>query len=395
MKKLHIVLAILFITTLCNAQAVVKGTVKDIHTNEVLEYATITTADQRSHTISNAEGLFSLSCPAGTGSFFITYIGYAPLTIELSNLPTDDIYYLERQDVNLEEVIIMNTPIDDFISSLIKNSIRELSSPIVLNSYYREFVIFNDVYSKFSDGLVDYGVYKGDNEISTKLIVNQSRAEKLKDSDENNNIKVLGFDVGDGVNYTYNFTFLESALLKKRAYKNYDFTFRSYNSGSGEPLQIITFTPKKGVEKALYEGSIVYNNERNIIMNIDLKMSPAYRKYAKASNRLVLHMLLKDLAYKSAFRLVNGKYLLSYSSMYGKAHAWNRFNYDNLYAFKSDLIVNGHTDDLTDFENKKKYYGRDLYQRGNKYTDEYWTKNNSLLLTEKEEQIIQYIHNKQ
>ena len=86
-------------------------------------------------------------------------------------------------------------------------------------------------------------------------------------------------------------------------------------------------------------------------MNVDLKMSPAYRKYAKASNRLILHMLLKDLNYKSAFRLVSGKYLLSYSSMYGKAHAWNRFNYDNLYAFKSDLIVNGHTDDLTDFEN--------------------------------------------
>ncbi len=395
MKKLYIALVLLFITALCNAQTVVKGKVKDIHTNEVLGYATITTADQQKHTISNSEGLFSLSCPAATTSFFITYIGYAPLQVKLNNLPADDIYYLEKQDMDLEEIIIMNSPIDEFISSLIQNSIKQLKAPLVLNAYYREFVIFNDVYSKFSDGLVDYGVYRKEKDMATELVVNQSRAEKLRDSDEKNNIKVIGFDVGEAVNYSYSFLFLQSALLKKKAHKNYDFVFKSYNPGTGEPQQIITFTPKKGIEKALYEGTIIYDTEKKIIMNVDLKMSPSYRKHAKASNRLLIHMLLKDLSHKSVFRQVNGNYLLSYSSTYGKAHAWNKFNYDNLYAFKSDLIITDYTDNIADFESKKKYSGKDLYQRGNKYTEEYWTKNNSLLLTEREEQIIQYIQDKQ
>ncbi|NDI99713.1 carboxypeptidase-like regulatory domain-containing protein [Flavobacterium sp. LaA7.5] len=386
---------VLLVTGICISQNVVKGIVKDITTNKNIELVTVSTSDLQYNTISNSEGAFQLTYPEGTEKIVLNYLGYASYEIAINSLPTDNIFYLEPKNIDLDEIIILNTPIHEFVDGLVKNSYNTLNAPFLLSTYYREFVKINDRYTKFSDALIDYNVEKKRKKVESEVVVKQSRAVKLDMENEEEIDMTSPLDLRNAVAKDCNFTPVFSIFEKKKC-KDYKFIIKSQQGTDGKRIETIYFSPLEDVEEPLFEGSLAYDPEKKLILSIDVYMAPSHKKYSKLRNFLIVKARLDDIAYKSFFKITDsGNYMLSYSCRSGNVYLKNKKRFDDNIIFKSDLIVTNFSSDLLSFNNKEKYNEKGLYQRGNNYSEDFWLSNNSILLTDEEEQIIKNIQNKQ
>ncbi len=389
-KKLLVLLITLSAATATAQSVVIKGVVKDITSNQPLSHVTVSSDDGKWVTITNDEGSFSLACAVSTKKIVFSCLGYAPYSSTTATPPADGIFYLEPKDFELDEVVIINTPIDEFMNKLIKSSIQQLKTPVVLNTYYREFIKINNKNTKFADGLVNYNLYRKKDDLKSGIVVKQSRAVEL-DTFTEGAVRGIGPSVVDAMDIESNFLVFRQIFHKKKVYKNYDYVIKSLKTVSNQPLALISFTPKAGVKDDLYNISVIYNPDRNIILDIEIKAVPELAQYAHAVNVILARYTINLLEYKSSFKVVNGLYLPSYFYLSGVVHVWNK-KYDNTYRFKSDMIVTNYSTNEADFVKKDQYDERTLYERGSNYTEEFWLKNNSIVLTDEEEQIIQSLN---
>ncbi|RWW98859.1 carboxypeptidase-like regulatory domain-containing protein [Flavobacterium cerinum] len=395
-KKLLTVLIVLFLANTAIAQNLqIKGVVKDLITNEVIGQVSITTQDQKYGTVSNDEGAFSLSSPESSKAITLTHLNYTTLSVDANKLPADGIFLMEPQQLMLDEIVIMGEPIQDVLNKLITTSMARFTAPLLLSTYYREFVKINDNYTKFADALIDYNARRKGKKLDTEVVVKQSRAAKLPGEDEENIDIVSPLDVRKAVEKDYNFAGIHNVLLDKKEYKKYDFLVKVQQGKEGQKTHSIIVQPKDDVQEALFEGTITYDPEQFLILNVDLSMAESHKKYIKERNFLIIKASLEDMEYKSAFKIVDDKYLLSFSSRNGTVHIRNKRTYNDNITFKSDLIVTNFTSDLSSFNKKERYKDKALYDHGSNYTENFWLKNNSLLLTKEEERIIKSIENKQ
>lgn len=389
------IVTLLFILSTVNgiAQNFIKGVIKDISTNETIERASIYTADFKLHTISNKDGVFKLYYPKGNKSFTVKYLGYKDLKIVANKLPADGIYYLEPKNFELEEIVLNNIPINELIESLVESSIKRLEAPVILNTYYREFIRINDTFTKFSDALIDYNFYKNNRatKVKTDLSVKQSRFAELNKVEEGF-VKGLGPDVRKAIEIPANFDAIKEIFPNKREYAKYNFKIESYGTDNGEPLQAITFAPKEDLNEFFYEGVIIYSPNNNLIRSIEAKMAEKSKENTRYSNILIAKFGIEDMVIKSGFNYINNQYLPAYYYIYGVLHIWNR-NYDKSYKYTSDIIVTNVSEDVSSFSDEKKYRKRSLYENGNNYTNKFWQGNNSLVLTPDEEEVIRQLEN--
>ena len=369
------------------AQNTVKGVIKDIYTSENIGLVTVSTQDLQHNTISNSDGVFKLEYPEGTKSIVLNYLGYAILEVNLSGLPADGIYYLEPKSYELEEIVMTNVPINEFVDKLRKNSFEKLNAPFLLNTYYREFVKINDRYTKFSDALIDYNVIKKKDEVKSEVVVKQSRAVKLDVENEEEIDMTSPLDLRKATTRDCNFSVLEHVFGKKE-YKKYSFIIKSQGNKNGQTTQTIFIEPLESIEEPLYAGTLSFDPDKNLILSIDIHMAESHKKHSKLRNFLIVKARLDDISYKSFYKITGDNYMLSYSCTGGDVYLKNKKKYDDHIIFKSDLLVTNFSNDLTSFDKKEKYKEKGLYQRGNKYTDEFWLKNNSIQLTAQEEEII-------
>lgn len=392
MKKILLLLLLLPLSLLAQ-DVTVKGVVKDLSTSLPLDHVTISTADGKNATISNEEGAFALSYPNGAKTIRLSYLGYADYEVAATSLPADGIYYLEPKDFVLDEIVIINKPINELIEELVANSILHLDAPLLLNTYYREFVKVNNEYTKFADGLVDYSLSRNKKNVKTEVTVKQSRAAKLP-TDETIDA-ASGLDVRKAVARSSVFYALDNTLFDGDNYKKHDFIIRAQKDASGKAIQVISFTPTAGINEALYTGRIVYDPETNLILNFDIKLEPANAQFAKVVNLLIIKAKLTALDYKSGFKVTDGKYMLAYASRNGALHFWNKRTYNDALEFKSDLVITGYSTSVPKIEKSDKYRDKTLYERGTSYTDKFWLKGNAVLLTKEEEAVVKSLEGAQ
>ena len=377
------------------AQTQIKGIIKDIATHEALSHVTISSADEKYGTISNEEGAFALSLPAGVQKFAISSLGYNSYEFTTDDLPADGVYFIEPKELVLDEVVMVNMPIDKYLKNLVATSQEKLYAPSLLNTYYHEFVKVNDRYTKFADGLVDYSVTRNKKNIKTQTQVKQSRAARLESAEDSALDAVTGLDVRKAVFKDYGFNAINFVFFEDDQYKDYDFLIKTQKDNAGNEHEVITFTPKEGLKKELYQGKIVYDPATKLILNVDLSLIPAMAEHCKVRNFLIIKAQLEDVVYNSAYKVVDGKYMLSYSSRDGSVHIWNKKRFNDVLKFKSDLVVTGYSGTVPDLARDDKYKEKSLYENGNNYSDKFWLKNNSIVLTSQEEQIIKSLENKQ
>lgn len=378
-------------TQIAMAQSVLSVTVKE-KSGAALSHVTVSTEDGRYVTLTNDEGAFALSYPAGTKQVVFEHIGYVPLFVSISQIPADNIFYMVQEELILDEVLVMNTPMDKYIQDLIKSSIAQMKSPLQLNTYYREFINLNKRYVRYSDGLLDFNLKRRNNMIETEVKVSQSRAVSFPIPDEES-YTIHPMHVQEIVIRACNFERLNMIFTQWGKYQDYNFTIKSQKTIEGQSTETIFFRPRQNVEKALCQGTIVYDPLKKRILSVNFIMSPHLRKYAKAfkeSNDV--NALLERFSFQSTFKVVNKEYMLSHTTLSGTKHIYDTDrDIQNAYITKGDLIVTNFTTDFDRFSHSEEYPYLNLYAAGTNYKDKFWLNNNSIQLTPEEEAIIKQI----
>ncbi|MEO8234094.1 MAG: carboxypeptidase-like regulatory domain-containing protein [Flavobacterium sp.] len=361
---------------------------QDIISKKPIENATISIKNSNFGTISNEEGAFQIAVKSDS-EISISHLEYKKHSLKLSDLDNDSkIIYLEQNILELEDVIVTKEPIEQLLLKAINISKSKFNKPIVLNTYYREFLKVNDKYTRFTDGLIDFHMNGNTKKTDSDLIVNQSRAAKLISDDDETLDLASGLDVRKATTKQYNFYTIEKILYDSKNYQDYDFELKSKIEKSGNEVYIINFQPKADLKKYLYKGTVVFDPNTYLISDLEIASDQANIQYTKVINILIIKASVLDLKLKSSFKVSNGNYLLSFTTRKGKIKIWNKKKYNEVIEYKSDLVVTDYKKDDLTYSKKSVYNDKSLYERGNHYTDKFWLKNNSMVLTDEEQQVI-------
>jgi hypothetical protein len=125
-----------------------------------------------------------------------------------------------------------------------------------------------------------------------------------------------------------------------------------------------------------------------LIYDIDVYRAPSHAQYADEINLLIAKVTFLDAKLKTSYKMVGNNYVLSFNNRSNKIRIRTKKAYDETIESRSDLIVTNFGIDDLSYNKNDVYKEKDLYSRGNKYTDKFWLKNNSIVLTAEEEQVI-------
>ena len=293
-KTILFVLLFFSINTLFPQQNFILN-LKNATTKEPVQSATITVKNSGFGTVSNDEGTFQVV--ASTNSeILISHLEFKTTTISLNQIDSKtNTIFLEPNTIELEDIIVTKESINELLYKAVEASKVRFNKPIILNTYYREFVKVNDKYTRFTDGLVDYHMIKS----KADLIVNQSRAAKLISEDDQTLDVASGLDVRSATTKQYTFSALEKILFDGKNYEDYDFELKSRIEKSGNEVYIINFKPKEDLKKYLYKGTVVFNPDNYLITDVEIESDQSKLEYTKTINILIVKAAILDLKVKS------------------------------------------------------------------------------------------------
>jgi len=375
------------------AQAIaVQAVIKDAVTKEAIGSASVGIKDSPKGTITNEEGAFQLTAPKN-GIIQISYLGYKLLAIPASEFTSETkTILLEQNDEILEEVMVTKMPLYQILRDVVSVSRARFNKPILLHTYYREFVKSNNRYTKFSDGLLDYHISGTTKKTKSDLSIQQNRSVLLgSDEDEDETTSFL--NVQRGIANGYDLSHLSENILSEKQYGNYDFELKSKKDKTGNERFAISFEPKSAVEKALYQGTITYDPITKLIYEIDISMAPSHQQYASTTNLWIAKFSVLDSKYKASYKMVNSNYIMYYNNRYFKMRIWTK-KLDYTDESRSDLIVTDFEKDDLKYTKKDLYTKKHLYDKPSQFTDKFWQKNNAIVLTNEEQKIINSLENR-
>ena len=387
MRKVYALITLFFCITTFAQNIAIRGIIKDAVTKEPIIAASIGVQNSGLGTITNEEGVFQLSAPK-SATIVISYLGYKTKYIPGFDFNEDKVILLDQSEEVLEEVMVTKIPLPKILEDIITASKARFNKPIVLHTYYREFVKVNGKHKKFSDGVLDYHASGGSKKTKSDLIVKQNRSFSLTASNEEEDDQITGtLNVQKGISNSYSFEFLESNILKDKNLINYELTLKSRKNVDGRELYAIIIEPRKEIEKALYEGAVVYDPETKLIYDVDLHLAESHKQFPRTLSLLGLHVAFLETKFRAAYKMVNNNYVLSYNNRHVKYKVWTKKEQE-ITESRSDLIVTDfEKDDLT-YNKKAVYKNKYLYDKPTSYNGKFWQKNNAIVLTDEEEKVI-------
>lgn len=361
----------------------------DLITKNPLDLANITVKGSSLGTISNEEGVFQLGNLEPNSNIQISHLGYKTYTVSFKEMQSSKLIYLEPFTTDLEEIIVLNESIEKTLSTIIATSAAALNKPLVLNTYYREFVKVNDKYTKFSDGILKYKIVGNSKKMKTSSQVMQSRAANLiGEEEEALNIAAVN-DIRNTIENQCGFKYLSKNIANKEFSEKYDYNLKAITGKEGKEWYKIEITPKEDVAELLATGYIIYDPATKLISEIDFHSAESHLKYPKTINILILKLALLNFKSHQSFHVVNGSYVLSSGSSGANIKIWNKRKYNDIIGFNYAILVTDFTKKTETFASNNENSERSLFPYGNKYTTKFWQQENAIVLTEKEQQIIQ------
>lgn len=342
-------------------------------------------------TISNKDGAFKLCYSDLNDSVRISHIEYETLDLSLSDKSLKKKIYLTPRNIILSEVNVKAMSAQELLLTAIEESSKKIEPNAKLSTYYREFVSNNGQYSKFSDGLVDYKIaISKKRKTKTAVNVKESRAIKLDTLKEEKFSLTSPLDVRWAANI-YAISKIQKLINKDDFHK---FNFKLVEFENDSELITIILSPKLKIKEELLEKKITLNRNSYLIQEIEIYLPVSHAQYAKTVNILVAKAQTTDRKMKIIYKENNGVYSLFYISRDLSMHFWNKKKIDETIRFLSDLIVTDIRVGKIEEKKIKSYKYKSLYKRGNQFKTKFWLSNNSLMLTDEEEKIIQNANRK-
>ena len=316
---------------------VVKGHVFDNENKTAISYVSIGIQEENIGTITNDDGYFALKVPASySGSYLlVSHIGYTGqrIPIQLLNEQKVDIF-LDRRIISIQEVIIRYIDPKTIVSKAMEQrKVNNCQQPFYTTSFYREGVQKNDRYISYSEAV--FKVYKSaytSGEYSDQVKLLKSR--KIQNPNPNDTVFVK---LKAGVLSALQLDIVKCipGFLDQSPPIEYTYTYSDLVSYNSADVYAITFVQNKGIEDALYAGTLYIDKDTYAILGADFEVNPKY--IDKAAESLVLKksrnliLKLEKINYSISYTPFNGRYYLNHArcDIKLKTRRRNHLSYDN------------------------------------------------------------------
>ena len=390
MKKICILLLLISNQTWSQNNKI-KGVIKDSETFKPIPYVSIYSENELKNnstgSISNENGEFTIIINNKSKIVF-SHINYEPFSLEPDGNLKEIL--LKPKNYVLNEIVISNEKPKDYLKKIINLSKNKIDKNTLLKGYYREIVKVNNEYTKFSDALVDYYIKKSNGK--STLVLGQHRA--LKSNNLNNeDDKSIGndnsvFNVKDFVKNAYNFETIEK-LLKS---DDYEFERKIKKEANGDEYEYIGIIPNEESDEMLNKGYVIIDPKSKSILEFKIYTSENHLKNAKTRNLLIAKGKRTKFLVWSKFKIINNQYILTYNKKQVGMYIKMGKKVDHNFDFASDLFVYEFKNNVEIPDNG--YSKKTLFEAGNSFTDNFWTKYNVFPLSENEEKFINSIQQK-
>jgi len=330
------------------------------------------------------KAVFQMTVPK-TATIVMSFLGYKTKMVPAAEFKDETTIFLEQSEEVLEEVMVTKIPLYVYLREVVAVSKARFNKPILLHTYYREFVKSNNKHVKFSDGLLDYHISGSTKKTKSDVVIKQNRSYLLVNDEEDEGSSSLQ-NLQTAISRSYEFRYFTERLLDEKYYEDYDFTLKSKKDKSGNEQYAISFEPKPEIEKPLFKGTVTFDPKTKLISEVEAVMAPSHMKYIGSINLLIARISILDSKYKAAFKIVNNNYFMNYCNRYGKVRIWNK-KHDYLEESRSDLIVTDFEKDDLKYNKKEVYNKKRLFDKPTFFTEKFWQKNNAIVLTSEEEKI--------
>ncbi len=368
----------------------IQGVVKDSETFQPIPYVNIYSENELKNnstgSISNENGEFTVI--NNKSKIVFSHINYEPFYIESDGNLKEIL--LKPKNYVLDEIVISNEKPKDYLKKIIKISKNKIDKNTLLKSYCREIVKVNNEFTKYSDALVDYYIKKGNGKAN--LVLGQHRALKsnvLNNEDD----KSIGNDnspinVKDYAKNAYDFETIEK-LLKS---DDYEFERKIMKEANGDEYEYIGIIPNEESDEMLNKGYIIIDPKSKSILEFKIYTSENHLKNAKTINLLIAKARRNNVLVWSKFKIINDQYILIYSKKQVGMYIKMGKKVDHNFDYASDLFVYEFKNNVEIPDNG--YSKKTLFEAGNSFTDNFWTKYNIFPLSENEEKFINSIQQK-
>jgi hypothetical protein len=362
------------------------GTVRDLITNQPVETVSVSDVESLHATVTNEDGSFRITVPAGTTTLRYNHLSYINVTQPINTSLTTIEVHLEPKEYTLDEVIVSTVPVNKMLKNIISNSQKHLEKSMLVTTYNREFVKLNGQYNTFADGLMEYHVKKQNGK--SDLYLQQTRAFKVNDVKLNKldqSVDGLAmFDVTNAIQDAYKFKSLDFLLDDQL----YEYSLRNKTDSKGNGIQIVAISPKAGIEQNLYSGTITYDLKSNLILQMDIAQDPANKELSKTVKLFGISLTMYNQERKSVFTNDGGKYRLVYNKVNLGFTLKFKDRIDDDFEFLSDIVVLHQKEGEFNPDRNKRYQEKSLFKAGSSYTTEFWKSNNVMLLSNQEEKVL-------
>ena len=333
---------------------------------------------------SNKEGLvkFKLEKPS---RIIMTHTEYKQITLNSVTFKEAEITIeLESISQDIEDVVITNRQSFSILKTLINKSMKQLTAPINLKIYTREFFKYNNEYTSYSDGLVNFCLKEKPDKFDADILVEQNRTYNLINNEKIEK-KTLSYNMYDIIQNYYDFKYINN-LAESKAKKKFEFEIKTVR-GKANFYQMV-ITPKPEIEEFLPTVTIFYDFKKNIILELEYFVEPDRFEFSDVSNLKVVKGKVFNSTFKALYLVDGEDYFLASTKEEIGIMVKDKKDVENKVEVVNYLMTTQHSRKFVPYQKEDVFKEKSLINKKNSIITEYWETNSGLLLTTEEKKIV-------
>jgi hypothetical protein len=333
---------------------------------------------------SNKEGLvkFKLEKPSRIS---ISQAEYKQAVLNSITFKTTEIIVeLESISQDIEDIVITNRQAFSILKTLINKSMKQLTAPINLKIYSREFFKYNNEYTSYSDGLVNFCLKEKPDKFAADILVEQNRTYNLVNNEKIEK-KTLSYNMYDIIQNYYDFKYINN-FAESKAKKKFEFEIKTVR-GKANFYQMV-ITPKPEIEEFLPTVTIVYDFKKNIILELEYFVEPNRFEFSDVSNLKVVKGKVFNSTFKALYLVDGDDYFLASTKEEIGIMVNDKKNVENKVEVVNYLMTTQHSRKFVPYQKEDVFKEKSLINKKNSIITEYWETNSGLLLTTEEKRIV-------
>jgi hypothetical protein len=291
---------------------------------------------------------------------------------------------LESFSEEIEDIVITNRQAFSILKTLISKSMKQLTAPINLKIYSREFFKYNNEYTSYSDGLVNFCLKEKPDKFAADILVEQNRTYNLINNEKIEK-KTLSYNMYDIIQNYYDFKYI-TKLAESKAKKKFDFEIKTVKGK--ENFYQMVIVPKPEIEEFLPSVTIIYDFKKNIILELEYFVEPNRFEFSDVSNLKVVKGKVFNSTFKALYLVDGDDYFLASTKEEIGIMVKDKKDMENKVEVSNYLMTTQHSRKFVPYQKEDVFKEKSLINKKNSIITEYWETNSGLLLTTEEKKIV-------